>query len=127
MSESSHHVLSISPLLSKVEIPNSVCVCILGLRSAMYHFWGHCDLDLWPQFLKNRILSISPMLFDIFGCILVLLIVVFYVGVTVTLSSVPLFADDCVLYRNIHSLQDCLILQDLVNTESTDEFRALLI
>ena len=22
-------------------------------------------------------------------------------------SSVPLFADDCVLYRNIHSLQDC--------------------
>ena len=26
-------------------------------------------------------------------------------------SSVRLFADDCVLYRNIHSLQDCLILQ----------------
>ena len=24
-------------------------------------------------------------------------------------SSVRLFADDCVLYRNIHSLQDCLI------------------
>ena len=27
-------------------------------------------------------------------------------------SSVHLFADDCVLYRNIHSLQDCLILQE---------------
>ena len=27
-------------------------------------------------------------------------------------SSVRLFADDCVLYRNIHSLQDCLILQE---------------
>ena len=26
-------------------------------------------------------------------------------------SSVCLFADDCVLYRNIHSLQDCLTLQ----------------
>ena len=27
-------------------------------------------------------------------------------------SSVRLFADDCVLYRNVHSLQDCLILQE---------------
>ena len=27
-------------------------------------------------------------------------------------SSVRLFADDCVLYRNIHSLQDCWILQE---------------
>ena len=27
-------------------------------------------------------------------------------------SSVCLFADDCVLYRNIDSLQDCLILQE---------------
>ena len=27
-------------------------------------------------------------------------------------SSVCLFADDCVLYRNLHSLQDCLILQE---------------
>ena len=33
-------------------------------------------------------------------------------------SSVRLFADDCVLYRNIHSLQDCLILQeDLTSLE----------
>ena len=29
-------------------------------------------------------------------------------------SSVCLFADDCVLYRNIHSLQDCLILQEVL-------------
>ena len=28
------------------------------------------------------------------------------------MSSVRLLADDCVLYRNIHSLQDCLILQE---------------
>ena len=27
-------------------------------------------------------------------------------------SSVRLFTEDCVLYRNIHSLQDCLILQE---------------
>ena len=27
-------------------------------------------------------------------------------------SSVRLFTDDCVQYRNIHSLQDCLILQE---------------
>ena len=27
-------------------------------------------------------------------------------------SSVRLFADDCVLYRNIHSLKDCLALQE---------------
>ena len=27
-------------------------------------------------------------------------------------SSVRLFANDCVLYRKIHSLQDCLILQE---------------
>ena len=27
-------------------------------------------------------------------------------------SFVCLFTDDCVLYRNIHSLQDCLILQE---------------
>ena len=27
-------------------------------------------------------------------------------------SSVRLFADDCVLYRNIHSLQDCLTLHE---------------
>ena len=27
-------------------------------------------------------------------------------------SSVCLFADECVLYRNIHSLQDCLTLQE---------------
>ena len=28
------------------------------------------------------------------------------------MSSVRLFADDCVLYRNIHSIQDCFILQE---------------
>ena len=28
------------------------------------------------------------------------------------MSSVRLFADDCVLYRNIYSIQDCFILQE---------------
>ena len=38
-------------------------------------------------------------------------------------SSVRLFADDCVLYRNIQSLQDCLILQeDLTSFGQWDEF-----
>ena len=31
-------------------------------------------------------------------------------------SSVHLFADNCVLYRNIHSLQDCLTLQEDLNS-----------
>ena len=31
-------------------------------------------------------------------------------------SSVRLFADDCVLYRNIESLMDCQILQDDLNS-----------
>ena len=33
-----------------------------------------------------------------------------------TRPSVRLFADDCVLYRNIHSLQDCLILQEFLTS-----------
>ena len=31
-------------------------------------------------------------------------------------SSVRLFVDNCVLYRNIHSLQDCLILQEYLDS-----------
>ena len=31
-------------------------------------------------------------------------------------SSVRLFAEDCVLYRSIHSLQDCLILQEVLDS-----------
>ena len=31
-------------------------------------------------------------------------------------SSVRLFTDYCVLYRNIHSLQDCLILQEYLDS-----------
>ena len=37
-------------------------------------------------------------------------------------SSVCLFADDCVLYRNIHSLQDCLILQEDLTRAVSSEF-----
>ena len=33
-------------------------------------------------------------------------------------SSVHLFADDCVLYRNINSLTDCQILQDDLNSHA---------
>ena len=36
-------------------------------------------------------------------------------------SSVCLFKDDCVLYRNIHSIQDCFILQeDLTSLEQLE-------
>ena len=31
-------------------------------------------------------------------------------------SSVSLFADDCVLYRNIYSIQDCLTLQEYLTS-----------
>ena len=58
VSECSHRVLRISPIYIKVGIPNSVCGCIPLL------FWGHCDLDLWPQFKNNRFRSISPIKFD---------------------------------------------------------------
>ena len=32
------------------------------------------------------------------------------------MSSVRLFVDDCVLYRNIYSIQDCFILQEDLTT-----------
>ena len=42
-----------------------------------------------------------------------ILFLIFINGLTDNIkSSVRLFADDCVLYKNIHSLQDCLILQE---------------
>ena len=37
-------------------------------------------------------------------------------------SSVCLFTDACVLYRNIHSLQDCLILQEGLTSLGQWEF-----
>ena len=41
-------------------------------------------------------------------------------------SSVRLFADDCVLYRNIHSIQDCFILQeDLTSLEQWEADRQM--
>ena len=38
-------------LLLKVGIPK-VCRFILGIQSVVYHFWSHCDPDLylWLQF-----------------------------------------------------------------------------
>ena len=86
MSESSHRVQSISPIFLKAGVPYSACGCILDLQSVVFHFWGHCylDLDLSPQFQDCIVLSISPIFFDVgiayfvFGCILVLLIASFY-------------------------------------------------
>ena len=52
----------------------------LGMQSVVYHYLGHCDLDLWSQPFNNRVPSML-------GCILVLLIVAYYFGVTVTLTS----------------------------------------
>ena len=37
---------SIYLTLFKVGIPNLVCGCILVLRSVLYHFKGHSELDL---------------------------------------------------------------------------------
>ena len=51
---------------------------------------GHCDLDIWPQFLKNRNRNISSTLFEVTisnfvrGCILMLVIVAYYFKTTVT-------------------------------------------
>ena len=51
---------------------------------------GHCGLDLWPQFLKNRNPNISPTLFEetvsnfVRGCILMLDIVAYYFWTTKT-------------------------------------------
>ena len=57
-------------------------------------FSGHCDLefDLWPQFYKNPVRNISPILFEVgfpnFVCghILGLQSVAYCFGVTVTLD-----------------------------------------
>ena len=37
---------SISLVLFMIGIPNVVRGCILGWRSVVYRFQGHCDLDL---------------------------------------------------------------------------------
>ena len=41
-------------------------------------------------------------------------------------SSVHMFADDCVLYRNIYPIQDCLTLQeDLTSLDNTIQYNAI--
>ena len=37
----------------------------LGVPECSILFLGRCDLDLWPQFKKNCVRSISPILFEI--------------------------------------------------------------
>ena len=39
----------------------------IGVAECRILFWGHCDLDLdhRPQFYKNRLWSIYPILYDI--------------------------------------------------------------
>ena len=54
----------------------------LGVQSLVYHFWGHSDLYLC---LSTRVVMSQAYL--VIGCILVLLIVAYYFGVTVTLLS----------------------------------------
>ena len=63
---SGFRVLSISPILFEVGIPNLVCGYILGWRSVAYHFWVTLTLtsDLF-FFYNNRVRSISLILFDI--------------------------------------------------------------
>ena len=65
----------------------------LGAAKCRIPLWGHCklDLDLLPQFLNNFVSSLSPILFHeeisnfVCGRTLVLLIVAYYFGVTMTL------------------------------------------
>ena len=45
-----HIVFGAYLLNVKVELPIAVCGCILGCKVLCTIFWGHCDLDLWPQF-----------------------------------------------------------------------------
>ena len=35
------------------------------LEIVAYYFLSTCDLDLWPQLYKNRVLSTSSILYDI--------------------------------------------------------------
>ena len=80
-----NRVQSISPILYDIDIPY--------WGSGMLHTaLGHCDLDLWPQFLKNRIGNISPTLFEVAisnfacGCVLMLEIIAHSFWVTVTFT-----------------------------------------
>ena len=62
------HVVSVAYLLYhlRYESQNSVCGTSWGCkvsRTVLGHF-DH-DLDLWPQFLNNRVRSIAPMLFEV--------------------------------------------------------------
>ena len=48
----------------------------IGMAECHIPFLGHCDLDLWPSFKNNRVMSISLILFEVgisnlvYGCIL---------------------------------------------------------
>ena len=37
----------------------------LGMVECLVPFTGHCDLDLWPSFLKNYVQSISLILLKV--------------------------------------------------------------
>ena len=54
-------------LYYEVGIPNSMCGYTSGSPIVAYFFSGHCifDLDLWPQFLKNCVLPISSVLYEV--------------------------------------------------------------
>ena len=64
----------------------------LGMAECRVPFSGHCDLDLWPSFLNNRVRSISLILFEVgisnlvCGCVLGWQSVVFHNWVTVSLN-----------------------------------------
>ena len=59
----------------------------LRVQRVVFHFLGHFDFDLLPQSsYKNRVLSKSQQI-SCLDAIMVLLIVAYYFGVTVTLTS----------------------------------------
>ena len=65
----------------------------LGMGEWHLSFLGHCDLDLLPSFYNNCVRSISLILFEIgipilvCECILGWWSVLYYLWVTVTLTS----------------------------------------
>ena len=42
-----------------------MCGYILEVGECCILFLGHCDIDPWPEFLENCVLSISSILFEV--------------------------------------------------------------